>query len=109
MITAKSGIWAARPSGLSFGVGSLVARRGAASSGRVAIPHAAENHAAGGGLQGAGDGELDLFVEMPAALFHYDHRSIVEIPNALARFFAALHQADVHLFTGQDDGFEGVG
>src|SRR5258706_402012 len=80
MITAKSGIWAARPSGLSFMLGSLVARRGAASSGRGAIPHAAENHAAGGGLQGAGDGELDLFVEMPAALFHYDHRSIVEIP-----------------------------
>ena len=56
---------------------------------------AAEDHAAGAGLQHAGDRGGDVLVDVVAAAFDDDHRAVFEVADALARFFARLD--DPHL------------
>src|SRR3954470_4503110 len=47
----------------------------------------AKDHAAGGGLQDAGDVDLDLFADVIAASFDHDHGAVVEVADALPHFF----------------------
>ena len=54
------------------------------------VPDSPENHFSGGRLQNAGDGDLGIFTDQFAGIVHDDHRSVIEIGDALIVFLAFL-------------------
>lgn len=59
-----------------------------------------EDHPTGSGLQYFCHFHFDAVTNVPAAVFHHDHRAIVQIPHPLTRLFAFLDDAHLHSFTG---------
>src|SRR5262249_52679922 len=68
-----------------------------------------EDHATRDGLEHAGDGDLNGLAYVGFATLDDDHRAVVEVADALAQFFALLHDLDRHLLARQEDGLDGVG
>ena len=69
---------------------------------------AAENHAAGAGLQYAGCGDVHLPVDVFSSRL-YDHRgAVVEIADPLPRLFTRFDNADFNLLTRQEGGLQGT-
>ena len=80
---------------LVLGAGCLLAARFEAS----------EDHAAGAGLEDAGYGDGDRFVDVRAARLDDHHGAIFEVADPLARFLSSLDDADLDLLARQDFNF----
>jgi hypothetical protein len=70
---------------------------------------AAEDHFAGGGLEGVGDDEFDFLIDFVAGAFNDDHGAVLEVTDALGGAFAVFDDADFHGFAGKGDGLERFG
>ena len=68
-----------------------------------------EDHLPGGGLQDAGDGDIDRLGDHLLGVVHHDNGAIVEIGDALIELLAFLDDEDAHGLAGQHDGLERVG
>src|SRR5215203_5572149 len=82
-----------------------IATAALAAAAALAVGESAEDHPAGAGLQGAGDDELDLLVEVLPPVLDHNHRAVLKIANTLAGFLAGFNNTDGHLFARQHDGF----
>src|SRR6185503_14334652 len=68
-----------------------------------AIVKAPEDHFAGGGLQHAGNGDVDGLRDQPARVVHDNHGAVIEIGDTLVVLFAFLEDEDTHRLAGQND------
>src|ERR1035441_3686085 len=55
---------------------------------RDGLLHLAEDHLAAGGLQHAGDGDLDRLADHLAGVIDHHHRSVVQVADALVELLA---------------------
>ena len=69
---------------------------------------AAEDHAAGAGLQHAGDENDGVFADVLAAAFDDDHRAVFEVADALTLFFAWFDDAILQRLAWHEHRLEGV-
>src|SRR5579884_957232 len=67
-----------------------------------------ENHAACDRLQYTGDSDFDSATHVLATTFNYDHRAIVQVADALTQFFAFLHNLDIDILAGKQNGLDCV-
>src|SRR5579884_323712 len=74
-----------------------------------AIVEAAEDHFTGGGLEDAGDGDVDGAGDHLARVIHYYHGAVVQIGDALVVLLAFLKNEDAHGLAGKHDGLERIG
>src|SRR5690606_4425747 len=84
-------------------VGGFGGRGGRSVGGGVGVVFgvdASEYEAAGAGLEGAGDGEVDVVADARGAVVGDDHGSVVEVADALAGLLAALDEADTEGLAG---------
>src|SRR3989442_186013 len=69
----------------------------------------AEDHLPGGGLQDAGDGNVDRLRNHLFGVVHHHHGAVIEVGDPLVIFLAFLEDEDPHDLTRQNDGLERVG
>src|SRR5512134_1105181 len=69
---------------------------------------AGEDHAAGCGLEHAGDHHIDVLADIAPGIVHDDHRAVVEVGHALARFLSFFQHEDTDGFAGQHDRTQGI-
>ena len=89
-----------RPSASAAAVGvaavtSPSTRRALRLAGRLDV--AAEDHLAGGGLQHAGDDDVDVLADHLAAVVDDHHRAVVQVGDALVVLAAFLEDEDLHV------------
>ena len=77
--------------------------------GFAVLVHFAEDHFSAGGLQDAGDGDVNGFADHFAGVIDDDHGAVVEVADALIELLALFEDEDDHVLAGEDDGLEGVG
>ena len=73
------------------------------------MAQAAEDHASGAGLEGAGYGDAYALADVIARLVHDDHGAVVEIADALGGFVTGADDFERQFLAGQDHGAQGVG
>ena len=73
------------------------------------VVKAPEDHFTSGGLQDAGDGDVDGSGDHFFGVIDHHHGAVVKIGDALVVLFALLQDKDAHGFAGENDGLEGVG
>lgn len=69
----------------------------------------AEDEAACGGLESAGDDEDHILADHFRCVFCDDHGAIIEVTDRLALLFAGFDEFDGKLFAGDHCGFESIG
>ena len=74
-----------------------------------AIVKAAEDHFTGGGLQNAGDRNIDGPRDHLLGVVHHHHGAVVQIGDALVVLFAFFQNKDAHGFAGEYDRLQRVG
>src|SRR5487761_2140719 len=70
---------------------------------------APEDHLAGGGLQHAGDGDVDGLGDHFARDVDHHHGTVVQVGDALVILLSFLEDKDAHQFSGEYNRFQGVG
>src|SRR5262245_17329493 len=68
----------------------------------------AEDHLSGGRLKHAGDRRFDSLADHLAGVVHHNHRSVIEVRDALIEFLAFLQNENLHGLTRQIDRLESV-
>src|SRR5579864_5336865 len=75
----------------------------------VTVIELAEDHFASGGLQHAGDSNIDRFGNHALGVIYHHHSTVIEVRHALVVFLALFEDEDAHGLAGEHDGLEGVG
>src|SRR3981081_4500257 len=74
-----------------------------------AIVELTEDHLAGGGLENAGDGNIDGLRDHFLGVIDHHHGSVVEIGYTLIEFFPLFEDEYAHDLAWQHDGFHRIG
>src|SRR5262252_7916162 len=74
----------------------------------LALVELAEDHLAGGGLEHAGDRDIDRLGDHLLGVIDYHHGAVIEIGDALVVLLALFENEDAHGLAGQHDRLERV-
>ena len=66
-----------------------------------------KNHSSGRSLKNARHDDVNVFADIVTALFHNDHRAVIEIGYALIVLFSILDDKNFHFFPWQDNRLDG--